>query len=208
MAVSQKEIMKRWEERVVANGWEDSAEGARSYLEKYGKNISNEKLQAFADYARSECYDDFADEMEEHIKEDVVEIDNNLPEFTEFTFEQVENDVEWCDDSKDFYMNEVEDGTDPNNFRFVETTFKYLGKLGMGVQCGTVGNKCFEGMAEKMPNVRIRCLIDLRDNTIPSPFIFVNSESEGEKISRLCGKFGGSLRCDFTEKGWTYFETE
>lgn len=63
--VSEKDIAKRWDERVVPNGWHElGAAGARAYLEKYGRNISMDKANALAEYARQRGYDEFADGIE------------------------------------------------------------------------------------------------------------------------------------------------
>jgi len=63
--ISEKEIAKRWNERIVTNNWHNEGEsGVFAYLEKYGRNISNEKIQALADYARKQGFDEFADTME------------------------------------------------------------------------------------------------------------------------------------------------
>lgn len=62
-----KAIIKRWNEKVVPNGWDKmGAEGAQLYLEKYGHNIGPEKVQAFADYAYSLGFKEFGDEMKKH----------------------------------------------------------------------------------------------------------------------------------------------
>lgn len=67
--MSSKAIIKRRNERVIPNGWDEmGAEGAQLYLEKYGKTIGPEKLQAFADYAYSLSLTEFGDEMIAHIE--------------------------------------------------------------------------------------------------------------------------------------------
>jgi hypothetical protein len=43
-------------------------EGAKLYLEKFGKNIGNQKLQAFAEYAYSLGLKEFGDEMIANLK--------------------------------------------------------------------------------------------------------------------------------------------
>ena len=51
--MKESDIVKRWNERIVRNGWDkEGKSGASAYLEKYGRNIGDEKLQALADYAR------------------------------------------------------------------------------------------------------------------------------------------------------------
>jgi hypothetical protein len=63
-----KEIIKRWNERVVPNGWDkQGAKGAKAYLEKYGKKIGAEKLQAFVDYATELGLIEFAKEFKSRL---------------------------------------------------------------------------------------------------------------------------------------------
>ena len=67
--INEKDIAKRWTERIVANGWQNEGRvGAMAYLEKYGRNISCDKVQAIADYARKQGCEDFAVAMEQVMK--------------------------------------------------------------------------------------------------------------------------------------------
>jgi hypothetical protein len=62
-------VEERWNSRVVANNWDEmGTEGAKLYLEKFGKNIGNQKLQAFAEYAYSLGLKEFGDEMIANLK--------------------------------------------------------------------------------------------------------------------------------------------
>ena len=64
--VSDKAISKRWNSRVIANGWQTNPMGADLYMEKYGKNISIEKIEALMYYARSRNCDNFYRGMLKH----------------------------------------------------------------------------------------------------------------------------------------------
>jgi hypothetical protein len=63
--VSVADIQKRWDERVIPNGWDTHPNGAELYLKKYGRNISNEKLEALmkvAYHMRSMVFGDYIHE--------------------------------------------------------------------------------------------------------------------------------------------------
>ena len=63
--VKLKDIEKRWNERIVPNGWDKmGSEGAELYMEKYGRGMGNDKKLAFVDYARSIDCNEFADYIE------------------------------------------------------------------------------------------------------------------------------------------------
>ena len=48
-------IRKRWQERIVANGWQEMGEeGATKYLDRYGQNIGAPKVIQFARHAEAE----------------------------------------------------------------------------------------------------------------------------------------------------------
>ena len=52
MPVTRADIEERWNNRIIGHYDNDDGSGVLSYLSKYGKNISDEKLFAYADYAR------------------------------------------------------------------------------------------------------------------------------------------------------------
>lgn len=59
-----KDIEKRWNERVIPNGWDkQGARGAQYYLSRYGKGIGQEKLIKLSQYARSKNAPEFAEEL-------------------------------------------------------------------------------------------------------------------------------------------------
>lgn len=75
MASSEKkkrnDIIKRWNERIIPNEWDQMGEeGARQYLQKYGRSIGNEKLLAFAEYAEEMDCEEFADYMRAQMKKE------------------------------------------------------------------------------------------------------------------------------------------
>lgn len=58
-----QDIVERWQKRVLANGWQNSEEGAVNYLNLYGKSIGSPKCIMLARYAEvAEC-DEFANVM-------------------------------------------------------------------------------------------------------------------------------------------------
>lgn len=67
-----KDIEKRWNERVIPNGWDQmGARGARAYLQRYGRNIGQEKVIKLSQYARSKNAIEFADELIRLLPENV-----------------------------------------------------------------------------------------------------------------------------------------
>jgi rubrerythrin len=60
----RRQVETRWQSRVIANGWDEyGAEGAREYLQKYGKTMGEEKMRAFAEYAKEQGAREFSAEM-------------------------------------------------------------------------------------------------------------------------------------------------
>lgn len=119
-----------------------------------------------------------------------------------------DDDTLWNSDVFGFYDDEIAHGAKPEDFRFLETTFSYLANLKVGTQCGAVNNTCFVGMAKELPHTKIRCLLDLRENNITSPMIYIEKRWEAVRIQDVCDEHEGSLREEFMDAGWNYFETE
>jgi hypothetical protein len=198
-----KDIEKRWKERVVPNGWDALGRiGASFYLHKYGKNISNDKLKAFADYARGLGLDEFADGMLETVNPWKV-----------VTLEYADKN-DFNGDIIDLYNDATDDGVYYRDVQIVITTAQELARRGYGTACGGKNNKPYAKIAEKYPDLKIRCCVyEYLDEGVwrketGSPDIYITGERMGEEISELAGEGGGSLRCDWCEKNWTYFETE
>lgn len=203
-----KEIIKRWNERVIANGWDKmGAEGAKAYLEKYGKNISNEKLLALADYAReisiptliSKKLIEFEIEMRSHMK--------NLPKIKEVT-RQYAQAQKFNEDA----INQFDDGDEEGGreVMFFESTVGILAANYVGSACGAVPNHCFIKIATKFPDVEVRGCLDKTTNSTGCVEMKVDDEKMGEKIEELADKGGGSFRFDGdgANNSWEYFETE
>ena len=196
----KKAIVDRWNERVVANQWDKmGAEGAQMYLDKYGKNISNDKLKDFAEYARSLGLTEFADEMEGKV---------NPWKVVTLEYADTHN---FNDDMIDQY-NDDPSGVGQANMSFVETTVAELAKRKVSVFCGRKHNQPFATIATKYPNHKVRCCVENNNGklSVGCVDIFINSQLEGEDIQALAYVGGGSLRCDYTGNGacWTYFENE
>jgi len=64
--INEKEIRERWNSRVVPNNWHNMPDGAALYLKKYGKGISEEKVEAFMNYSRYKS-ESFYNGMKEHL---------------------------------------------------------------------------------------------------------------------------------------------
>lgn len=57
-----KDIIHRWETRMVENGWVNlGRRGGEEYLKKYGKSIGEEKCKSLAVYATTQCRQEIAD---------------------------------------------------------------------------------------------------------------------------------------------------
>jgi hypothetical protein len=145
-----KGIEERWFTRVVTNGWDkQGSTGALAYLAKYGKQISNDKLQALADYAYRQGSFEFGAELMKH-KKPVP-----LPAgFTEFTQSQAEA-AGFNDDSIDQYVDGKSDGRE---VRLVETNIAHLAMCRAGHGCA--GNNRYGRMAKKYPAIRVRGCLD------------------------------------------------
>lgn len=62
--IYDKEIVDRWNKRIVPNGLDaPDGSGVVEYLMRWGKNISDEKLEKFADYAKKLGLDIVAEEF-------------------------------------------------------------------------------------------------------------------------------------------------
>jgi len=209
MKTDSKAIIERWISRVLANDWHLSAEGADAYLEKYGKNISNDKVQALADYARAEGCELFALGMECHLNEA-----NKL-----YTVEDAE-EIGFNDDM----ISEAQDPQDSyKSMNLMETTAKYLAEIKAGTACGSVPNQAWVPIGRKYPNLRVRVLLmemkakdskgkEFNHFFTGSPDIKLDSKKVADDISSLANDDlnggHGSLRGEYHKPGWTYFETE
>lgn len=199
----KKAIMDRWSKRVVPNGWDKmGAEGAKMYIDKYGKNISNDKLKDFAEYARSLGLNDFANGMEGKV---------NVWKVVTLEYAEANN---FNDDMLDQYDSD-DACIGKDHISLVETTIGELAKRKVATFCGDNRhdhNQPFVSIATKYPNHKVRCCVE--DNkgklSVGCVDIFIGSEAEGEDISELASMGGGTLRCDYGGKGacWTYFENE
>lgn len=204
--MSKKDIEKRWNERVVLNGWDTmGASGARLYLERYGKNISDNKLKAFAEYAQSLGRKEFAEEMLNNTNVDWKEVSLKDAEANGFNGDIISGYEEF----KDMGVK----------VKIVETTIGELAKKGAGTLCGAVGNTCYMEIAKKYPNVPIRILYfpegdgedpsGCKTPATGSPDMKISNDKEGEEIEELSYQGNGSLRYDgIGPDGWAYFETE
>ena len=205
--MNRNEIEKRWEERVVLNGWDQQgAEGAKAYLEKYGKKIGEDKLLAFADYATELGLTEFAKEFKSRLTPATVSI-------KEVTRQQAVT-AGFNDDA----INQFDDGASnetplakqPNRVMLFETTVAVLAANNVGSLCGDVPNHCFKKIATKFPDVEVRGCLDKVANSVGCVDMKVANEKMGEQISNLADKGGGSLRFDGdgANNSWEYFETE
>ena len=189
------DIIKRWNERVVPNGWDKmGAQGAKNYLEKYGKNVGPEKLKLFADYAKSLGLNDFAEGMIQG---------NNEWKIVSMEYAEKHN--------FEFDILDAVDNVSDMNPIIVETTIQELANRNIGSSCGSEGNSCFKEIAKEFPNTKIRtCVWQEGDNFLTSSCeMYIDNEKMGERIQELADIGGGSLRFDWSEKaGWNYFETE
>lgn len=195
-------LQKRWQDRVVANGWDKmGTEGCKLYLKKYGKNIGIEKLKAFIDFTKNlgleewvQCFEKELDSVSEH---KIVSI--------EFAVEH-----EFNGDIIDTYNCLIDDGN--KTAQIIETTIEYLAKENAGTWCGVMGNLCFKEIAKKYPKNKIRtCFFIDADNNrtcCSSCEIWINNKKEGYDIEKLADRGEGILRFDGEGKGWNYFETE
>ena len=68
--MSRSDIEDRWRNRIVPNGWNGMGEeGAKLYLKKYGRNISEEKLRNLANCAREHSCLDMAKGFDDAVKD-------------------------------------------------------------------------------------------------------------------------------------------
>lgn len=204
--MSKKDIEKRWNERIVPNGWDKmGAAGAQAYLEKYGKNIGEDKLKAFAERALSLGLGEFANAMLSKTNDNWKEVSLSYADSHGFNGDII-----------DQYNDYKDDGV---KVKIVVTTIGELAKKGAGTLCGAVGNSCYQEIAKKYPNIQIRALyFPEGDGDDPSgcntpatgsPDMKISSDQEGEEIEDLAYQGGGSLRFDsIGPDGWAYFETE
>jgi len=203
--MNRNEIEKRWKERIVANGWDKmGAEGAKTYLEKYGKKIADDKLLAFADYATELGLTEFANEFKSRLTPAIP-----IKEVT----------LQYAVASKfnDDAINQFNDGDEQGGREVIlfETTVAVLAANNVGSLCGDVPNHCFKKIATKFPDVEVRGCLDKTANSVGCVDMKVVDEKMGEEISELADNGRGSLRFDGgngqdgqTEGQWEYFETE
>lgn len=192
--VNEKEIAKRWNERVLPNAWQTDAKGAVLYLTKYGKNISNDKLQAFADYARKQGCEAFAKHMESVM---TAEVKSSIKEVTIAEAEK-----------ENFHGDIIDFANGVAGSKIIVATIQQLADMGIGSCCGNVGNKCFVKLAEKFPNILVRGA--LHGNEMSSVEMKISNDRMGYAISSLADKGDGSYRYDGdgADHSWEYFETE
>jgi len=103
----------------------------------------------------------------------------------------------------------------------IEATIQELADLGVGTACGHVGNKAFKALADKGYGKR-KCRGWFCKNPIPingqteDPYvngmfhIKIQTDKTAEKIERISGEAGGSLRYegDSSWEGFKEFEIE
>lgn len=127
------------------------------------------------------------------------------------------NPDSWADDSIDQYVDDEEEGLDP---KLVSTTSKELSEFKISTMCGSEDSNSFKLVAEKYPDLKINTCIsnsfEGEGKKCGSCMILINSKEQGEDISDLVDKSGGSLRFDTCfeyQDGiefpmWAYFESE
>jgi hypothetical protein len=117
---------------------------------------------------------------------------------------------DWQGDILDFYDESLEEGLNP---KLVETTVVALAKEEIGTICGSYPNEAFKHIAFEYPNLKVRTCIaqdpyELRRWQCCSCEIYVHNREEADKIEELAERGSGSLREEFYEPGWNYFENE
>jgi len=198
--MNRNEIEKRWKVRIVSNGWDkQGADGAKAYLEKYGKKIGDDKLLAFADYATELGLIEFANEFKSRLTPAVP--------IKEVTLQYAEAN-HFNDDAIDEFNDQFGEST--TNAVLFESTVAVLAANNVGSACGNVPNHCFKKIATKFPDVEVRGCWDKTANIVGCVDMKVVDEKMGEKISNLAYQGGGSLRFDGdgANNSWEYFETE
>jgi hypothetical protein len=120
---------------------------------------------------------------------------------TEEELETVNGDV--IDQIRDCHEEGVE-------CRAIEATAKELAELKIGTLCGSGGNEAFKLVAQRFPDLLVRCGLEVEENIVRCCDIMVMNDAQGELVEELVEQAKGSLRYDSIDPdtGWAYFENE
>lgn len=186
----KKDIVKRWNERVVPNNWDKTENGAEQYVSKYGKLISQEKLKMFRDYAQSIGCISFVNGINKFITDNCS---------NDYMRDLVGNErIKGVNgDAQCYYEDFKNDGDD---VRLVETTIKHLSKINSKTSCGCEFNQ----LDQKFYNLKIRACYNKTSNEVSSFDIRLLNKDQGYEIE----KWGTRFEDSGDDDGWWYFEDE
>ena len=74
--------------------------------------------------------------------------------------------------------------------------------------CGEEENLAFKYATKKYGDIKVRGCYNKTRNSIGTVTMKIPNEKVGKEIEKLVYKAHGSLRCDYTNEEWTYFECE
>jgi hypothetical protein len=198
--MTQKELDKRWQDRVVANNWHNmGAAGAVAYLNRYGKNIGPAKTEALAAHADSVGCADFAA---------VLRGSGGVSYFIDTITEKTVVEEDWNGDTIDMHQNVRDCG---NVSKYVRGSADEFARRNIGSQCGGPGPGIFDALALKYPLIQIRGCLDATDNVVGCVDIYVDSDAHSLEVEELLDP--GCFRTDGMDSNdvgsaWVYYECE